>query len=93
MPAMTDTLHDFDSFGALLKFLRRRAQLTQRDLGLAVGYTEAHVCRLERNQRLPDPTTLTALFVPALQLEDQPAAVARLMALATQARPTSAPWR
>ncbi|MCI0579649.1 MAG: helix-turn-helix domain-containing protein, partial [Chloroflexi bacterium] len=43
----------FTSFGELLKFLRRRSRLTQRDLALAVGYTEAHVCRLEKNYRPP----------------------------------------
>ena len=31
----------FAEFGALLRVLRRGARLTQRDLGLAVGYSEA----------------------------------------------------
>jgi hypothetical protein len=34
----------------MLKFLRRRARLTQRALGLAVGYTEGHISRLEQDQ-------------------------------------------
>ena len=42
------------TFGGLLKFLRRRAQLSQRELGLAVGYSESQISRLERNDRLPD---------------------------------------
>ncbi len=76
----------FASFGELLRFLRRRAGLTQEELGRAVGYTGAHVGRLEQNQRLPDLDTLAARFVAALMLEDEPATVARLLALAASAR-------
>jgi len=76
----------FDSFGALLRFLRRRARLTQRELGLQVGYSEGHICRLEQNSRLPEPSVLAALFVPALRLDRDPAAAVRLMELAKQAR-------
>ena len=73
------------SFGELLKFLRRRARLTQRELAQRVGYTEAHVCRLEKNERLPDMSTVAALFIPALELEDAPAQVEQLLKLAGQA--------
>ncbi|MCI0398204.1 MAG: hypothetical protein L0322_25185, partial [Chloroflexi bacterium] len=66
--------------------LRRRSRLTQRDLALAVGYTEAHVCRLEKNYRPPDETTIAALFVPALALEREPAWAERLLQLTTEAR-------
>ena len=76
----------FDTFGDLLKYLRKRAQLTQRELAIAVGYSEAHVSRLESNERLPDLTTLAALFVPALGLEDEPATIARFLELAAIAR-------
>jgi ATP/maltotriose-dependent transcriptional regulator MalT len=76
----------YDTFGELLKHLRRRAQLTQRELGIAVGYSEAQISRLEHNRRPPDPTALTALFVPALGLEDQPEAISRLVDLAASAR-------
>jgi ATP/maltotriose-dependent transcriptional regulator MalT/DNA-binding XRE family transcriptional regulator len=76
----------FTSFGALLKYLRRRERMTQRDLALAVGYTEAHLCRLEKNQRLPDQTTVAALFVPALSLEREPEWAERLLELATSSR-------
>ena len=41
MPATTPAALDpgsFTRFGELLRFLRRRANLTQRDLSLAVGY-------------------------------------------------------
>jgi predicted ATPase/transcriptional regulator with XRE-family HTH domain len=74
------------SFGDLLRFLRRRARLQQRDLAIAVGYSESQICRLEQNQRLPDLTTLAALFVPALDLDDQPELAAKLLELAAAAR-------
>jgi predicted ATPase/DNA-binding XRE family transcriptional regulator len=76
----------FDTFGDLLKYLRKRAQLTQRELAIAVGYSEAHITRLEKNQRLPDVSTLAALFVPALSLEDEPDTIARLLELAAMSR-------
>jgi predicted ATPase/transcriptional regulator with XRE-family HTH domain len=75
-----------ETFGKLLRYLRKRAQLTQRELAIAVGYSEAHVSRLESNERLPDLTTLAALFVPALGLEDEPETIARFLELAAIAR-------
>jgi predicted ATPase/Tfp pilus assembly protein PilF len=81
----------FKTFGDLLKHLRRRAQLSQRELALAVGYHYAHISRLEHNQRLPDAATIKALFVPALRLENEPAWVARLLALAAAAHGETAP--
>lgn len=75
---------EFASVGAMLKFLRRRARLTQRALGLAVGYTEGHICRLEQDQRSPDVATLAALFVPALGLDTEPELAARLLELAAK---------
>src|SRR6266700_2838254 len=84
--AVVDALNIGVTFGDMLKFLRRRARLTQRQLGLAVGYSEAQICRLEQNQRLPDPITLAALFVPALGLEHNPQLATRLLELAAQAR-------
>lgn len=77
------------NFGALLKYLRRSARLTQRDLGQATGYTEAHICRLEKNMRPPDMATLAALFVPALDLENRPDLTRRLLQLASDARWTA----
>ena len=70
------------TFGDLLKYLRRRARLTQGQLGIAVGYSEGYISRLESNQRSPDLATLAALFVPALGLEDEPETVAHFMELA-----------
>jgi predicted ATPase/transcriptional regulator with XRE-family HTH domain len=79
-------LASFTSFGSLLKYLRRRAQLTQQELAIAVGYSEAQISRLENGQRPPEPVRLAALIVPALHLEDEPEIVTRLLDLAGQAR-------
>src|SRR5512141_3171967 len=76
----------FTNFGDLLKYLRRREQLTQLELGVAVGYSEAQISRLEQNQRLPDLTAVAALFLPALALADEPEMAARLVELASQSR-------
>ena len=80
-----------DTFGDLLKYLRRRAQLTQRELAIAVGYSEAHLSRLEKNQRLPDLATLAALFIPALGLEEEPEIISRLLELAAITRGETLP--
>ncbi|MBP7690166.1 MAG: helix-turn-helix transcriptional regulator, partial [Thermoflexales bacterium] len=79
-------LQTYTSFGALLRFLRRRAQLTQRDLGIAVGYSEGHINRFEHGKHWPDPAAVAALFVPALYLNDEPDLAARLIGLAAQGR-------
>lgn len=76
----------FDSFGAALKYLRRRARLSQRELSIAVGYSESQISRFESQQRPPDLATLRARFVPALGLDDQPAAATHLLQLAASAR-------
>jgi transcriptional regulator with XRE-family HTH domain len=75
----------FTRFGDLLRFLRRRAQLTQRDLGIAVGYNFAQICRLEQGQRLPDRSAVASTFVLALSLEQEPEWSARLVELAASA--------
>ncbi len=81
------------NFGEFLKFLRRRAQMTQRELSIAVGYSISQISRLEQNERLPDEITLLAVFVPALGLEKEPELVAQLLALAQNAHATSEPTR
>ncbi len=73
------------TFGALLHYLRRSARLTQRELAIAVGYSESMISRLEHDERPPDVATIHALFVPALHLERQPEVVARLIELASVA--------
>src|SRR3712207_237734 len=79
-------LDTFTSFGPFLRYLRRRAQITQRELAIAVGYSESHIARLEQDQRRPNHSIILALFVPALGLEDEPELVARLLELATAAQ-------
>jgi predicted ATPase/transcriptional regulator with XRE-family HTH domain len=74
------------TFGELLKYLRRRARMTQQDLSIATGYSVGQICRLEQNQRLPDVAAIAALFIPALDLHNEPALAAQLLELAAAAR-------
>src|SRR5579859_6856235 len=62
--ALAVTPNQFATFGDLLKFLRRRAGLTQRDLSIAVGYSVPQISRLEQNLRLPDLAMIGARFGP-----------------------------
>jgi transcriptional regulator with XRE-family HTH domain/DNA-binding beta-propeller fold protein YncE len=91
MPSQPLSADSFATFGDLLKYLRRRERLTQLELSIAVGYSEAQISRLEKNQRLPDLATLKALFIPALHLEHEPELSARLLTLAQSARQEDAP--
>src|SRR5258706_13393702 len=75
------TPENFTTFGELLRFLRRKADLTQRELSIKVGYSESQISRLERDERAPEEATLAARFVPALFVEDQPQWIARLLEL------------
>ena len=84
-------LERFTTFGDLLKFLRRRAGLTQRELSIAVGYSDAQISRLEQNERLPDVATISARFLPVLMLEDQSEVAERLLELASAVRREDAP--
>lgn len=84
-------LEKFSTFGDLLRFLRRRAGITQIELAIAVGYSDGQISRLEQNLRLPDIPTLQARFVSALSLEDEPEAVAKLLELAANVRREDAP--
>jgi WD40 repeat protein len=86
-----DILDKFTTFGDLLRFLRRRAGMTQVELSIAVGYSSPQISRLEQNMRLPDLPTIEARFVPVLCLEDQPEAVARLLELASAVRREDSP--
>jgi WD40 repeat protein/transcriptional regulator with XRE-family HTH domain len=74
-----------------LKYLRRREHLTQLELSIAVGYSEAQITRLEKNYRRPDLAAVRALFVPALHIEKEPDLIARLLDLAETARQLEAP--
>jgi WD40 repeat protein/transcriptional regulator with XRE-family HTH domain len=81
----------FQTFGDLLKYLRRRQRLTQLELSIAVGYSEAQIGRLEKNQRRPDLTALKALFIPALGIENEPELISGFLELAQSARQEEAP--
>jgi LuxR family transcriptional regulator, maltose regulon positive regulatory protein len=76
------TPESFVHFGTLLRFLRVRARLSQRELSIAVGYSEAHLSRLEAGQRRPDPDAVRAHFLPALDLQHASPWSERLLALA-----------
>src|ERR1017187_5375982 len=86
-------------FGQLLGMLRLRARLTQRELAVAVGCSEAQIYRLEQEGRLPDPGVVAAIFLPALRLGAEPELAARLYELAVllhrrqsgEAAPATAP--
>jgi DNA-binding XRE family transcriptional regulator len=86
--SITIALEKFTTFGDLLKYLRRRAGYTQRELSIAVGYSDTQISRLEHNERLPDVATLTARFLPVLQLDKEPEVARRL--LAARRRPYAA---
>ena len=81
----------FHNFGELLRYLRERAELSQRELALQVGYHYSYMSRLEKNERIPDIATLMARFIPALGLEDDPRWTERLLRLAASEEKTIAP--
>jgi len=74
----------FGKFGDLLRYLRERAELTQRDLASQVGYHYSYVSRIEKNEHIPDAATLVGRFIPALGLEREPQWTERLLKLAAE---------
>lgn len=84
-------LEKFTTFGDLLRYLRRRIGLTQMELSIAVGYSDAQISRLERNLRLPDIATIQARFIPALDLDDELEAAGKLLELAANVRREDSP--
>jgi TolB-like protein/DNA-binding XRE family transcriptional regulator len=86
------------TFGELLRYLRRRAGLTQTELSIAVGYSDAQISRLEQNLRLPNLATVQSRFLPALRLRNETAATEQLLELARRAQLARAnlagePWQ
>jgi predicted ATPase/DNA-binding XRE family transcriptional regulator len=73
-------------FGVLLCVLRKRARLTQKQLGAATGYSEGQICRFEKGRKPPSMETLLASFVPALRLQGQAETIRQLLASAAQSR-------
>ncbi|HYF61669.1 MAG TPA: helix-turn-helix domain-containing protein, partial [Herpetosiphonaceae bacterium] len=70
------------TFGSYLRYLRRRARLTQTELSIAVGYSPGQISMLENGQRAPNITAIAALFVPALGVEHDDERRRHLLALA-----------
>lgn len=95
MSGISGTLspENFNTFGELLRYLRERAELSQRELALQVGYHYSYMSRIEKNERMPDSATLMARFVPALGLDDEPQWTERLLKLAASEEKTIAPRR
>src|SRR5512141_962863 len=91
LASTSNSLHSFTTFGDLLKYLRRRERLTQLELSIAVGYSDAQITRLEKNYRRPDLAAVKALFIPALHIENEPELIARFLELAQSARQEDAP--
>ena len=83
----------FLDFGELVRYLRERAELSQRELALQVGYHYSYMSRIESNERIPDSATLMARFVPALGLDDEPTWTAHLLKLAVSEEKTMGPRR
>ncbi len=80
--ALTETL----SFGTLLKQMRKRAGMTQRDLASALDYSDSLISSLEKSQCLPNLEAVITRFIPALGLQDEPATAAHLIEAAAAAR-------
>lgn len=89
--ASAELADSYTTFGEFLRYLRRRARLTQQQLGIAVGYSTPQISLLESGRRLPDLTTVAALFVPALGLEEAPDLARKLLHLASASHQTGAP--
>ena len=85
-PLASSTSPSALQFGDLLRQLRRRAGLTQSELATRIGYSVAQVSRLEQNERLPTVTVIAEIFVPALELSEEPHLAHRLIELAALAR-------
>lgn len=75
------TPEGFSTFGELLRYLRERAHLSQRELAALVGYHSSYISYLEKNMRSLDEASLLGRFVPALGLENESTWVARLLEL------------
>ena len=60
------------AFGGLLRQLRKRAGMTQRDLAVALGYSDSLISSLEKGQRRPDLDVVIHHLIPMLGLQDDP---------------------
>lgn len=83
MPAST--------FGDLLKQLRKRAGMTQRDLAAALGYSDSLISGLEKAQRQPNLDAVLQRFIPALGLQDDAKTATKLIEAAAFTRGQALP--
>ena len=74
------------TFGEFLRYLRRRMQLTQGELAIALDCSTTLITRLEKGERLPDLALVKSAYIRALGLEREPELAARLIELAAAAR-------
>jgi len=74
----------FATFGEMIRYLRKRVALSQRELALQVGYHYTYMSRIENNEHVPDSATLMARFIPALKLDNEPTWTQQLLKLAGQ---------
>src|SRR5688572_27641806 len=82
MPEITPA--SFGTFGELIRYLRERAHLSQRELAAIVDYHYSYISRLEKNQYVLTRVVLMARFVPALNIQNEPQWTQRLIELAEQ---------
>src|SRR5687768_22139 len=82
MPEITPA--SFDTFGELIRYLRERAHLSQRELAAIVDYHYSYISRLEKNKYVLTRVVLMARFVPALNIQNEPEWTQRLIELAEQ---------
>ena len=76
----------FETFGELMRYLRVRAHLSQRELAAIVDYHYSYISRLEKNQHTLAQVVLMARFIPALNLQNDPEWAKRLIELSAQNR-------
>lgn len=60
--------------------------MTQRDLAVALGYSDSLISSLEKGQRQPDLDAVMQRFIPALGLQDDPRTATKLIEAAAFAR-------
>ncbi len=71
-----------NTFGDMLKLLRRRARLTQAQLGAMIGYSNTLIARFESNTRRPDIDLVCPKLIEALGVADQPVIKQKFIELA-----------
>ncbi len=91
MASRGSTFASTSPFGLLLRQLRKRAGMTQRDLAAALGYSDSLISGLEKGQRLPDLEAVIQRFIPALGLQDDPRSATKLIESAAFARGQTLP--